>query len=94
LPDNVDEEVKVRRLNEIIALQNELSNQSNQRDIGKTFEVLVEGFSKRSKEQLFGRTSQNKVVIFPRLGRRIGETIKVKIESASSATLLGVVVED
>ncbi|MPN10522.1 tRNA-2-methylthio-N(6)-dimethylallyladenosine synthase [bioreactor metagenome] len=89
LPDNVPEEVKIRRLNEIIALQNEISNQSNQNDIGKEFEVLVEGFSKRSKEQLFGRTSQNKVVIFPREGRRIGEYIKVRIQSASSATLFG-----
>lgn len=89
LPDNVSEEVKIRRLNEIIALQNEISNQSNQNDIGKEFEVLVEGFSKRSKEQLFGRTSQNKVVIFPREGRRIGEYIKVRIQSASSATLFG-----
>jgi tRNA-2-methylthio-N6-dimethylallyladenosine synthase len=69
-----------------------LSNLSNQRDIGKEFDVLVEGFSKRSKEQLFGRTSQNKVVIFPRQGRRIGETIRVKINSASSATLLGEVI--
>jgi tRNA-2-methylthio-N6-dimethylallyladenosine synthase len=93
LPDNVPEETKVRRLNEIIALQNELSAESNRRDIGKTFDVLVEGFSKRSKEHLFGRTSQNKVVIFPRLGRRIGETIKVKITDASSATLQGEVVE-
>ncbi|MDP4240036.1 MAG: tRNA (N6-isopentenyl adenosine(37)-C2)-methylthiotransferase MiaB [Bacteroidota bacterium] len=93
LPDNIPEEVKLRRLAEIIDLQNELSNESNQRDIGKIFEVLVEGFSKRSKEQLFGRTSQNKVVIFPRLNRRIGETIKVKVMSASSATLFGEVVE-
>lgn len=93
LPDNIPEEVKLRRLAEIIDLQNELSNESNQRDIGKVFEVLVEGFSKRSKEQLFGRTSQNKVVIFPRLNRRIGETIKVKVISASSATLFGEVVE-
>ena len=93
LPDNITEEVKLRRLAEIIDLQNVLSNESNQRDIGKIFDVLVEGFSKRSKEQLFGRTSQNKVVIFPRLGRRIGETIRVRILSASSATLLGEVVE-
>lgn len=91
-PDNISEEVKTRRLNEIIALQNELSYESNQRDIGKTFEVLVEGFSKRSKEQLFGRTSQNKVVIFPREGRRIGEIIRVKVLTASSATLIGEVV--
>lgn len=93
LPDDVPEEVKLRRLNEIIALQNELSNQSNQNDIGREYEVMVEGFSKRSKEQLFGRTSQNKVVIFPREGRKIGEFIKVKILSASSATLIGEVVE-
>lgn len=93
LLDDVPEEVKLRRLDEIIRLQNELSNESNQRDIGKEFDVLVEGFSKRSKEQLFGRTSQNKVVIFPREGRHIGETIKVKISRASSATLFGDVVE-
>lgn len=93
LPDNVPEYIKIRRLNEIIALQNELSLTSNQNDIGKIFDVLVEGFSKRSKEQLFGRTSQNKVVIFSRAGRRIGETIRVKITSASSATLIGEVVE-
>jgi len=93
LPDNVSEEIKLRRLAEIIDFQNILSNESNQRDIGKTFDVLVEGFSKRSKEQLFGKTSQNKVIIFPRLGRKIGETIRVKVTSASSATLLGDVVE-
>ena len=92
LVDDVPEEVKLRRLDEIIKLQNELSNESNQRDIGKEFEVLVEGFSKRSKEQLFGRTSQNKVVIFPREGRKIGETIRVKINRASSATLFGDVI--
>jgi len=93
LPDNITEDEKLRRLAEIIDLQNILSNESNQRDIGKVFEVLVEGFSKRSKEQLFGRTSQNKVVIFPRLGRKIGETIHVRVLSASSATLFGEVVE-
>jgi len=93
MEDNVPEEVKLRRLDEIIKLQNEIANQSNQNDIGKTFEVLVEGFSKRSKEQLFGRTSQNKVVIFPRESRHIGEFIKVKVISASSATLMGEVVE-
>ncbi|MFV0391333.1 MAG: tRNA (N6-isopentenyl adenosine(37)-C2)-methylthiotransferase MiaB [Paludibacteraceae bacterium] len=93
LPDDVPEEVKLRRLDEIIKLQNELSNASNRRDIGKTYEVLVEGFSKRSKEQLFGRTSQNKVVIFSREGRRIGETIRVRINRSSSATLFGDVVE-
>jgi len=93
MPDNVPEEVKIRRLNEIIALQNEVALESNQRDIGKIFEVMVEGFSKRSKEQLYGRSSQNKVVIFPREGRKIGEFIKVRILSASSATLIGEVIE-
>jgi len=93
LPDNIPEEEKLRRLAEIIDVQRELTNQKNQLDIGKTFEVLVEGFSKKSKEQLFGRTSQNKVVIFSRIGRRIGETIQVRILSASSAALIGEVVE-
>jgi len=93
LPDNIPEKEKLRRLAEIIDIQRELTNQGNQRDIGKVFEVLVEGFSKKSKEQLFGRTSQNKVVIFPRLGRHIGETIQVRILSASSAALIGEVVE-
>jgi len=93
LPDNIPEEEKLRRLAEIIDIQRELTNQKNQLDIGKTFEVLVEGFSKKSKEQLFGRTSQNKVVIFSRLGRRIGETIQVRVLSASSAALIGEVVE-
>ena len=91
--DDVPEEVKVRRLNDIIELQNQIAHESNLNDIGKTFEVMVEGFSKRSKEQLYGRTSQNKVVIFPRKDRHIGEFIKVKIISASSATLIGEVVE-
>ena len=94
LPDNIDEAEKVRRLNEIIALQSELSLASNQREIGKTVEVLVEGFSKRSKEDMFGRTSQYKTVVFPRAGRHIGELVKVKITSASAATLLGTVVEE
>jgi tRNA-2-methylthio-N6-dimethylallyladenosine synthase len=89
LPDNVPEETKTNRLNEIIALQNEITAENNKNDIGKTFEVLVEGFSKRSKEQFFGRTSQNKVVIFPREGRHIGELINVRITAASSATLIG-----
>ena len=93
LPNNVSEEVKIERLNRMIDLQNELSNQSNQNDIGKTFEVLIEGVSKRSKEDLFGRTSQNKVAVFKRGDHRPGEFIKVKINSASSATLLGEIVE-
>ena len=93
LPDNVSEEVKIERLNRMIDLQNELSNQSNQNDIGKTYEVLIEGLSKRSKEDLFGRTSQNKVAVFKRGDHRPGEFVKVKINSASSATLLGEIVE-
>lgn len=93
LEDNVPEEMKLRRLDEIIQLQHQISNESNQNDIGCDFEVLVEGFSKRSKEQMFGRTSQNKVVIFPRENRKVGETIRVKIDSASPATLFGTVIE-
>jgi len=93
LPDNISEEEKVRRLNEIIALQSELSLAANQKEIGKVREVLVEGFSKRSKDEMFGRTSQYKTVIFPREGRHIGEFVKVKILSASAATLRGEVVE-
>ena len=90
LPDDVPEEVKLRRLQEYIDLQNELSLKRNRNDIGKTFEVLIEGFSKRSKEQFFGRTSQNKVVIFDKKGFRIGGYATVKITDASSATLFGV----
>ena len=93
LPDDVPEDVKIRRLNEIIALQNELSLESHRRDIGGVQEVLVEGFSKRSKDELYGRSSQNKVVIFPREGRHIGERIRVRITEASAATLKGEVVE-
>ena len=89
LPDDVPEEVKIRRLNEIIALQTQLSAESNARDEGKTFAVLVEGVSKRSREQLFGRTEQNKVVVFDRAGARIGETVDVKVTSSTAATLLG-----
>ncbi len=89
LPDNISEETKVRRLNEIIALQNQLSLASNKRDVGKVVEVLVEGFSKRSREQLYGRTSQYKTVVFPRGNHRIGELVQVRILSASAATLIG-----
>ena len=89
LPDNISEEEKVRRLNEIIALQNQLSFESNQREIGKVVEVLVEGYSKRSREDMYGRTSQYKTVVFPREGRKIGELVLVKIEEASAATLKG-----
>ena len=89
LPDNVPEEVKIDRLNRMIALQNELSAESYRRDIGKTFEVLVEGTSKRSREQLFGRNEQNKVIVFPRGNHHIGDRVMVTVESASSATLIG-----
>ena len=90
LPDDVPEEIKIRRLNELIELQNQLSAESNAKDVGKTFEVLVEGVSKRSKEQLFGRTEQNKVVVFDRGTHRIGDFVKVRITESSSATLKGV----
>lgn len=90
LEDNVPEEAKVARLNEIIELQNKLSAESNKRCIGKTYEVLVEGVSKRSREQLFGRTEQNRVVVFDRGGHKIGDFVKVTINEASSATLKGV----
>ncbi|RNC64069.1 tRNA (N6-isopentenyl adenosine(37)-C2)-methylthiotransferase MiaB [Proteiniphilum sp. X52] len=89
LEDNVPEEVKSRRLQEIIDLQMELSRQSNEKDLGKEFEVLTEGFSKRSREQLFGRTDQNKVVIFDKKKHRIGEFVKVRITGFTPATLLG-----
>lgn len=90
LPDDVPEEVKIRRLNELIELQNQLSAESNAKDVGKTFEILVEGISKRSKEQLFGRTEQNKVVVFDRGMHRIGDFVKVRITDSSSATLKGI----
>ncbi len=89
LTDDVPEEEKVRRLEEIIALQLELSLMQNKKDIGQVAEVLVEGFSKRSREQLFGRTPQNKVVIFDKSGYRVGDKVMVKITDASSATLFG-----
>ena len=95
LPDNVPEEEKIRRLNELIALQTEMSALQNKKDEGKEFDVLVEGFSKRSREQLCGRTEQNKMVVFDRVApgsgksHHIGETVRVKITSSTSATLLG-----
>ncbi len=94
LEDDVPEEIKVRRLQEMIDLQNKLSEESNLRDIGKVFEVLIEGYSKRSREQLFGRTSQNKVVIFDKKNFHVGQFIRVKIQRASSATLFGEPVEE
>ena len=93
LPDNISEEEKVRRLNEIIALQTQLSLQSNLREVGKVVEVLVEGFSKRSRDDMFGRTSQYKTVVFPRVGRHIGELVNVEILEASAATLKGKIVK-
>lgn len=89
LPDNIPEEEKIRRLNEIIALQTQLSMESNHREIGKTVEVLVEGFSKRSREAMYGRTEQYKTVVFPRTDEKIGDIIYVKIYEASPATLMG-----
>ena len=94
LPDDVPEDTKIRRLNEMIALQNELSAESYKKDIGKTFEVLVEGVSKRSKEQFFGRTQQNKVVVFDRGSHHIGDFVKVKVSESSSATLKGIEVNE
>lgn len=90
MKDNVPEEVKIDRLNRMIALQNELSLESNRRDIGKEFEVLVEGPSKRNAEEYCGRTSQNKFVVFPRGNVKAGDFIRVRITDASSATLHGV----
>lgn len=87
--DDVSEEVKSRRLTEIINLQRSLSHESNLRDIGKTFEILVEGTSKKSDEELFGRNSQNKVAVFPRKDYKIGDYVKVKINSCTTATLIG-----
>ncbi|MBD5368235.1 MAG: tRNA (N6-isopentenyl adenosine(37)-C2)-methylthiotransferase MiaB [Bacteroides sp.] len=89
MPDNVPEDVKIERLNRMIALQNELSRESNSRDEGKIFDVLVEGVAKRSKEQMVGRTQQNKSVVFPRGDVKVGQTVKVKIIDSSSATLIG-----
>ena len=89
LPDNVPEDVKVERLNRMIALQNDLSLESNRRDVGKEVEVLVEGTSKRSSDELFGRTSQNKVVVFPRGDHKPGDFVRVRVTDASSATLRG-----
>ncbi len=89
LPDDIPEEEKIRRLNELIALQTEMSAIQNKKDESKEFDVLVEGFSKRSREQLCGRTEQNKMVVFPKAGHHIGETVRVKITGSTSATLLG-----
>ncbi len=88
MPDNVPEDVKIDRLNRMIALQNELSAESNRRDIGKVFDVLVEGVSKRSKEQMVGRNQQNKTCVFPRGSFKIGDMARVRVTGSSSATLI------
>lgn len=88
MPDNVPEDVKIERLNRMIALQNQLSAESNRRDVGKVFEVLVEGVSKRSKERWVGRTQQNKTCVFPRGNYRVGDFVKVIVRDSSSATLI------
>ena len=93
LPDNVPDEIKSRRLQEIIALQNELGLESYKRDVGKKFEVLVEGESRRNKAQLFGRTSQNKVVVFDRHDYKTGDYVRVRVTDCTSATLLGETIE-
>ena len=89
LPDNIDEETKGRRLQELIDLQIGWSLESNRKDIGKTFEVLVEGVSKKSPDEMFGRSSQNKVIVFPSTSTRIGEFVQVKVKECTSATLIG-----
>lgn len=94
MPDNVPEEVKIRRLNEIIALQGELSAESNRRDLGKVFEVLVEGVSKRSKDDFCGRTQQNKMAVFPRGNHKVGDLVRVKVRDTTLATLLCDLAED
>ena len=93
LPDDVPEEEKIRRLTELIALQTEISAQQNKKDEGKEFDVLLEAFSKRSREQLMGRTEQNKAVVVNKGNHHIGETVRVRITGSTSATLLGEIVE-
>ena len=93
LPDDVPEDVKIRRLNEMIHLQTQLSAEANRRDVGREFDVLVEGFSKRSREQMCGRTEQNKMVVFDRGGCHVGQTVRVRITDSTSATLFGEVIK-
>lgn len=93
LPDDVPEDVKIRRLNEMIQLQTELSAEANRRDVGHEFDVLVEGPSKRSREQMCGRTEQNKMVVFDRGNCRVGQTVRVRITGSTSATLMGEITE-
>lgn len=91
--NDVPEAVKSRRLEEIIQLQNRLSLESNRRDIGKTMEVLAEGISKKKKSELFGRSSQNKVVVFPGQGIEVGDLVHVKILNCTQTTLIGEVIQ-
>ncbi|MFA8435611.1 MAG: tRNA (N6-isopentenyl adenosine(37)-C2)-methylthiotransferase MiaB [Marinifilaceae bacterium] len=93
LEDNIPEEVKGRRLQEMIELQGKMSKESNERDLGKVFEVLVEGISKKSDQELYGRSSQNKVIVFPKENFKVGDYAKVKVTDCTSATLKGVVVK-
>lgn len=92
LPDDVPEEEKIRRLNELIALQTEISALQNKKDEGKEFDVLLENFSKRSRNQLMGRTEQNKAVVVDKGSHHIGETVRVRITGSTSATLLGEII--
>ena len=94
LQDNIPEEIKIERLNRMIEMQNRLSLHSNQKDVGRVFEVLIEGRSKRSSEDLYGRTSQNKVCVFPAKGHKPGEFVRVRVKDATSATLLSEIAED
>jgi tRNA-2-methylthio-N6-dimethylallyladenosine synthase len=87
--DDISEEEKIRRLEEIIALQRELSMKSNEKDVGKVFEVLVEGESKRDNTKIFGRNSQNKVIIFDKANHKVGEYVNIKVNKCTSATLFG-----
>ena len=89
LEDDIPEKIKARRLDEIIKLQGKLSLKSNKKDIGKTFEVLVEGISKKSEDRLFGRNSQNKVIVFDRKDYKVGDYVNVKVVDCTSATLMG-----
>jgi len=93
LKDNVSEKIKSKRLDQMIALQSQLSLESNQSDLGKIFEVLVEGVSKKSDQELYGRSSQNKVLVFPKKNFNVGDIVKVKAISCTSATLKGEAVE-
>ena len=93
MKDDIEDSEKVRRLNEIIALQQECSANNNRACIGKTYEVLIEGISKRSKEQFFGRTEQNRTAVFNRKDYKIGDFVKVKIHGSTAATLLGEIID-